>query len=486
MLGAHVVNERDLAAAARLGYPQRSMPESATKVRPLATPVFSAAPVAHGALPVLGFMLFGGSLSGALVRDVRLANELVSRGYPVHVWWAMDWSKSAGLDSRIQQHWLFSGLRFRHRHGRNALDFIGRQLSKAFPDTLRALRVQKRPQILTRLMTGLMHTLCDGVERETAVVNRLARDLNDTGVTHLLPMLEMLCPWILAARPLVNHPIKYLVTFQGYELYSMYARSIGRERNLLERLRESVEHSDWPAIAVSGDYLKRVHDDIGVDESKMVAIPPGVPPGVRIPHDLAEQIVKKKFEEYQIGVPTITFLGRRDTEKGIDLLLYAAAMLRSRGYKFQLICAGPTLWGNHYGNMCMQIAEELRCPVMWRRFVEDDVRGALFSLSHCVVYPSIHREPFGMVPVEALAHGTPAIVPDYGGVAGTIEAEGHIGGLRFKVWDSGDLADQIARLFDDSQLHRKLSEAGPRVAEYYSVEKLGDRVLRHLGLPMKA
>ena len=28
--------------------------------------------------PVLGFVLFGGSLSGALVRDIRLANELAS------------------------------------------------------------------------------------------------------------------------------------------------------------------------------------------------------------------------------------------------------------------------------------------------------------------------------------------------------------------------------------------------------------------------
>lgn len=435
--------------------------------------------------PVLGFILFGGSLSGAMVRDVRLANECAERGWPVHVWWAMDWSKSTRLHPAIQQHWLFSGLRFRHRHGRAALEVIGRGLNKAFDDTARALRLQKRPQIVNRLMNGLMNTLCDGAEHDRAVVRRFAKDLNQTGVTHLLPMLEMLCPWIIAARPHLNCPVKYLLTFQGYELYSTYARAIGREKELYALLRKCVEHSNWPAIAVSGDYLQRVKEDIGVDESKMVAIPPGVPPANRMDRAKAAAVVRSKFEEFQPDLPTITFLGRRDTEKGIDLLLYAAAMLRRRGYRFQLICAGPTLWGNHYGKICMQIAEELRCPVLWRRFVEDEVRTALFSLSHCVVYPSIHREPFGMVPVEALAHGTPAIVPDLGGVADTIRANGETAGLHFKVWDSGDLANKIAMLFDDSELYARLSQAGPRVAEYYSVKNLADRVLSHIGLPQR-
>lgn len=435
--------------------------------------------------PVLGFILFGGSLSGALVRDVRLANECADRGWPVHVWWAMDWSKSTRLHPSIQQRWLFSGVRFRSRHGRAALELLGRGLNKAFTDTARALRVQKQPQIAMRLMTGLMHTLCDGVEHERAVVRRFAGELNATGVTHLLPMLEMLCPWVIAARPHLGHQVKFLLTFQGYELYSMYARAIGREQDLYSLLRRCVDESDWPAIAVSADYLQRVKDDIGVDASKMVAIPPGVPPATRMERDNAENILKQKFEDYQPGLPTITFLGRRDTEKGIDLLLYAAAMLRRRGLKFQLICAGPTLWGNHYGKICMQIAEELRCPVLWRRFVEDEVRTALFSLSRCVVYPSIHREPFGMVPVEALAHGTPAIVPDLGGVADTICANGHVGGLHFKTWNSGDLADKIAMLFEDTALHARLSHAGPQVAEYYSVTNLADRVLSHIGLPAK-
>lgn len=470
--------------------------------------------------PVLGFILFGGALSGALVRDVRLANECARRGYPVHVWWAMDKQKkppAGGLRPEIQQHWLFHGLRFWGPRFRGATELLGRGLHACFDDKARAHGAQRRPHIMRRIMEHLMHCICDGVEHERAIVHRFARDLNRTGVTHVLPMLEMLCPWVAAARKHVNHPVKYVVTFQGYELYSMYARSIGRERDLYQRLIETVKESDWPAIAVSEDYALRVMEEVGVPRNFLCAIPPGVPPATKMEMSKAHQIVKGHFAEYRDDLPLIAYLGRRDTEKGIDLLLYAARILIQRGYRFQIAICGPTLWGDHYGKVCQQIAEELRLGhatlqaqdggvsssppnigaeakirsigaghVMWRRFVPDEVRTALFTAAHCVVYPSIHREPFGMVAAEVIAHSTPAIVPDYGGVASAIEANGEVAGLRFKTWDSGDLADQIARLLDDRELHRKLSEAGPSVAEYFSIENLGDRVLRHIELSADA
>src|SRR4249920_448511 len=62
--------------------------------------------------PAFGFILVGGALTGAQVRDVRLANELVRRGYPVHVWWAFDWPRDGRLDPAIEQRWLFSSPRY--------------------------------------------------------------------------------------------------------------------------------------------------------------------------------------------------------------------------------------------------------------------------------------------------------------------------------------------------------------------------------------
>ena len=240
--------------------------------------------------PVIGSILLGGSLTGALVRDVRLANELVQRGYEVHVWWAVDWQKTAGLDSRIKQHWLFHGFRFRSRRGSAVMEAIGRALSSIFADRRRSHWSQRRAKSVEKMMINLMHRVCDGVEGERQIIARFAREMESAGVSHMLPMLEFLCPWVAAARKQMGSPLRYVVTFQGYELYSTYARMVGRERELFDRLVETVSQSDWPAIAVSEDYLKRVVDDIGVPMSSMRAIPPGVPAAKRMNQAEAEQM----------------------------------------------------------------------------------------------------------------------------------------------------------------------------------------------------
>jgi hypothetical protein len=100
-----------------------------------------------------------------------------------------------------------------------------------------------------------------------------------------------------------------------------------------------------------------------------------------------------------------------------------------------------------------------------------------------VVYPSIHGEPFGMVPIEAMAQATPVIVPDQGGVAGLTKVGEARGGLRFQTWDSGDLARQIEQLCSDAKVHADLSEGALRIADYFSVARMGDRILDHLELP---
>ena len=432
--------------------------------------------------PVFGFILLGGPLSGALIRDVRLANELAGRGFRVHVWWVVDRQRPSPLRADVTQHWLFHGLRYLGPRGSDVADAMGRLATKIIHDKNRLRGAQKRPRILRRVMEGLIRRVCGSVEADRRLIRRFARSLSSSGVTHLLPMLAVLSPWAAAARGLVGQRLRYLVTFQGYELYVHYAKAIDREQQLYERLREVVRQSDWPAIAVSEDYRRRVTQDIGIPAESLRAIPPGIPASFSYDRQRAPELLARRFPQFRRHAPLVTYLGRRDTEKGIDLLLYAASILRDRGLDFQLAVCGPTLFGDQYGRVCRQLAEDLRCPVIWSNHVSDELRSALFAASRCIVYPSIHREPFGMVAVEALAHRTPAIVPDYGGIAAAIEADGRIGGLRFRAWDSAHLAQQIGRLLADDDLHRRLAEAGPRVAAHYSVEKLADRILDHLGL----
>ena len=124
----------------------------------------------------------------------------------------------------------------------------------------------------------------------------------------------------------------------------------------------------------------------------------------------------------------------------------------------------------------------LRLDVHWHGAVSEPVRDALYAHSRCVVYPPVHREPFGMVAVEALSHGTPVLVPDHGGLTEAIATDGHVAGLTFRVWDTGNLAAQLDRLLADDALHGELARRAPLVAEAFGVEATADRLLAHLGL----
>lgn len=432
--------------------------------------------------PVFGCILFGGALTGALVRDVRVANELADRGYRVHVWWVMDQPRVSPLRPSIREDLLFAGMRYRFGRRSAVAEQAQRLLRSVCPDRIRARLAQRYPSVIEGMMRNFLRLACDGLENDMPVVQRFARQASAAGVTHVLPMIEVLAGYILAARRLVDRPIRYLITFQGYEMYANFARRGGFEPQLYDLLRDLVAQSDWPAVAVSADYLQRVTEDLGVERSRLVAIPPGVPLGSTMGRDKAIDMVAQAFKDYAAHLPLVTFLGHQDVEKGIDLLLYAANILRQRGRRFQLAICGPTLFGDTYSRVIRQISADLRLPVIWSEYVTDELRSALFTASCCVVYPSIHREPFGMVSVEAAACGTPVVVPDRGGVAETCRAPGLQCGLNFKTWDSGDLADKIDTLLTDEVLWRELSADGPKVADHYSVAKLADRLLEHMGV----
>lgn len=435
--------------------------------------------------PVFGHILLGGALSGALIRDIRLANELASRGFEVHVWWAMDRLKEAPLDSRIHQHLMFSGLRYAVALGRPIMDAIGKLSQKLYSDKKRSRTLQKRGKLLQKIMGNFLRLVAEGIEKDPGPLNRFVRQVTDAKVTHMLPMLAALAPYALAARERCPLKPKCQMIFQGYELYINYARNIGIEQDVYARFRQCANDANWQVVCVSEDYKLRVMEDIGVPGERLIAIPPGIPAQRTLSRDEARVLTKKRYMQLDMNIPLITYLGRQDVEKGIDLLLYACKILKSRNVKFTLFIAGPTLFGESNQQTITQLIENLRLNdcIVRTKMITEEARIALFAASTCVVYPSIHREPFGMVPVEAAAFGTPAVVPAYGGVAQTVAINGHQSGLHFDVWDSGSLANQLQRLIEDQKLWQQLSEQGPAVADYYSVPNLANRLLDMMQLP---
>lgn len=436
--------------------------------------------------PVFGFLFLGGSVTGAQIHEVRLANELHRRGFPVHAWWAVDRPDKSPLSPGISERWLFHTFRYATGRASGTLDAIGRLTNSMINERWRSKLSQRIPWMVAGTLRGLIKTVCRDVSTDRGLIRRFARELTETQVTHTLQTIELLAPFVHAARAHVPHPVKYMVQFQGYETYAPYATKLGLEQQMYQRICEAVQASDLPAATVSDMYSQRVHAELGIPLEDLVAAEPGVPLGPAMDKETARQLVQKQFPGYNPNIPLIAYLGRRDSEKGLDLLLYAVKILRERGVPCQLAICGPTAFGSRYSVACKQIAQILQLPVLSSDYLSNDLRSALFRTSHTIVYPSIHAEPFGMVPVEAMAQGTPVVVPDTGGVSALPFLNGQRAGLKFRSWDSGDLAEQLNLLLTDSALHAEFSAAAPTIAAHYSVGRLADTVLDLFNLPHQA
>ncbi|HEY1921426.1 MAG TPA: glycosyltransferase family 4 protein [Tepidisphaeraceae bacterium] len=434
--------------------------------------------------PVFGFLIFtAGSYEGAAVRDTRLANALHRRGYKVVVYWFME-SNPKMVDAGITQRFLLRGGRYMGSKPSGAMEMLGWMIQQLYPRKRRLRFMQEHPDFLSSLLEHLVVSMCDS-KKDPGPAIRLEKLMARDGVTHLMPTFVMICPIALDAKERGGHSFEYLATFQGEEIFANAAQERGRLTDYYAMLRRCVAGSAWPAIAVSNDYASRIREDVGIDAARLRTIYPGIEMPAAGPKP-AFSVLEKVLPGIDPKRPIVSYLGRQDSEKGIDLLLYAAKMLREKGADFQLVICGGTSFGRKYHDVCKAIADHLRLGIYWKRKVSDEVRAALYSHSRCVVYPSIHREPFGLVAAEAMSHGAPVIVPDQGGVGEMIGKGDCAGGLTFRAWDSRDLADQIGRMVSDDELHARLAANTRKLAANYDVEAMTDRVLEHMGIKGKS
>ena len=107
----------------------------------------------------------------------------------------------------------------------------------------------------------------------------------------------------------------------------------------------------------------------------------------------------------------------------------------------------------------------------------DEVRAA-YGDADVVVFPVIWEEPWGLVPLEAMARGRPVVATGRGG-SGEYLRDGE-NALLFEAGDERALADAVARLAGDRGLRGRLREAGLRTAEQHTEIEFNAAVVREL------
>lgn len=128
-------------------------------------------------------------------------------------------------------------------------------------------------------------------------------------------------------------------------------------------------------------------------------------------------------------------------------------------------------------NYLNTLAEEKEVKLEIRTMISDDDLVRLYNKAKLVVY-SPYLEPFGYVPLEAMACGTPVVGVKEGGIKETV-LHNKTGLLTQR--DEKDFAKAIIKLSENEKLWNTFSQTGIQYVEtFWTLEKAGQRLLNNI------
>lgn len=164
----------------------------------------------------------------------------------------------------------------------------------------------------------------------------------------------------------------------------------------------------------------------------------------------------------------LLFVGRLEPDKGVDTAVRALAHLPAEAV---LDVVGP---GSDAERRRVETAAEEAGVTGRVRFSEAprSELAARYRQVDAVVFPSRWEEPFGLVPLEAMACGTPVVATRTGGSAEFLVEGANC--LAFPREDPAALAGALRRLAGDAGLRRHLRAGGRVTAAELTVDRLAD------------
>ena len=161
--------------------------------------------------------------------------------------------------------------------------------------------------------------------------------------------------------------------------------------------------------------------------------------------------------------------------KGFDFLIKSIAHI-PKSSRPKLIIVGNSsdqLWVD----FLEQLAQEKEVELKILSMISDDELIRLYNKAKLVVY-SPYLEPFGYVPLEAMACGTPVVGVKEGGVKETV-LHNKTGLLTQR--DEKAFANAIIQLSTDEQMWNRFSQTGIKyINSFWTLEHSGQRLLNHI------
>ena len=161
----------------------------------------------------------------------------------------------------------------------------------------------------------------------------------------------------------------------------------------------------------------------------------------------------RKAHDAESDPPNFAYVGRFVPEKGLDVLLRAATLLKNEGHRFQVLLIGD---GPERANLESLIAaNNLQDVARITGFLRGPALAEQMSSVDAVVMPSTWEETAGLSAIEQMMRGRLVIASDIGGL-GEIVGDA---GLKYPAGDSASLADQMKRVIQHSAEVSRLGNA---------------------------
>jgi phosphatidylinositol alpha-mannosyltransferase len=265
------------------------------------------------------------------------------------------------------------------------------------------------------------------------------------------PYVPMLCLSILMQSKTVN-----VGTFHAYNTTSRGYRPL---KPVFKRLINRLDAK----IVVS----KPLHDFLNrYVPSNYQVIPNGIDVERFVPHGP----VKDQFMDGKIN---IVFVGRLEKRKGLEYLIRACALLKTKFDNFRLIVVGP---GTRLRPGYERLADSLGLDnIVFTGFATVSELAEYYRTAHIFCAPATHGESFGIVLLEAMACGKPVVASLIDGYASVLDHEKQ--GLLVPPRDIDALAETLTMLCQDGDLRQSLGDNGRLHAVEYSWANVSEKVL---------
>ena len=213
-------------------------------------------------------------------------------------------------------------------------------------------------------------------------------------------------------------------------------------------------------ITVSNLTRRTVIEKYGIDPSKVTTVHNEVAP---LPQEYIDLVVPPKKHK------VVTFLGRITMQKGPEYFVEAAAQVLSKVHNVRFVMAG----GGDMMNKMIELAA--RRGIADRFHFAGFLRGKevyeMLKGSDVFIMPSV-SEPFGIVPLEAMQIGTPAIISKQSGCAEILENV-----IKTDYWDVNAMADAIYSIITYPAMYNSLCEEGLKEVNEIVWKKAGAKVI---------